>query len=523
MAARETSSVMSPRERIAFSALSALAAAAIGVFAHYWVSLGRAEGAFAYGLVSALLAFYAASWSARWALLLAMRRPRELAPDPKLRVAVATTFVAEAESLEMLARTTRALVAMELAHDTFVLDESDDPRVAALCSELGARHFSRKRIPEYTQPSGPYATGTKYGNYNAWLAEHSEAYDVLASFDPDHVPERRYLPRVLGFFGDPRVAFVQPPQVYYNQRASLVARGAAEETYAYYSTHMLASFGLGQTILIGSHGVQRIASLQAVGGFAQHDADDLLSTLRYRAEGMRGVFVPEILALGLTPVDWRGYLRQQLRWSQSVIDLKLRRLPEISSHLSRVDRLLGYLHGAFYLRSLALPAAYLALAALLLNGAQPAWASAEAAGAVALFALTLCAIDRFRRRFFLDPAREGGIHWRSLVMQLAKWPHQALALARAVCGRSARYTVTRKVAGAQTAGLGMWPHWTAAAAMILLAVAGHREGAAKELVVAALGVALLSVALAASEWLPSPTPFDAALHAQRRRELFGSE
>ena len=72
----------------------------------------------------------------------------------------------------------------------------------------------------------------------------------------------------------------------------------------------------------------RVTALQQVGGFAPHDADDLLLTLRYRSGGWRGVYVPKILARGLTPVDWHGYLQQQLRWARSVLDIKLRLYPK---------------------------------------------------------------------------------------------------------------------------------------------------------------------------------------------------
>ena len=70
------------------------------------------------------------------------------------RVGVATTFVPGAESMDMLAVTVRALVAMDYPHDTWVLDEGDDPQVKALCTRLGAFHFSRKATPGYHTPAG---------------------------------------------------------------------------------------------------------------------------------------------------------------------------------------------------------------------------------------------------------------------------------------------------------------------------------------------------------------------------------
>ena len=146
----------------------------------------------------------------------------------------------------MLEVTVQALVAMAYPHDTWVLDEGDDARVHALCTRLGARHFSRKSLPHYQTAEGRFQARSKHGNYNAWLAEHGFAhYDVIVNVDPDHVPAPTFLHEVLGYFADPKIGYVQVPQAYYNQEASFVARGAAEETYAYYSVTQMASYGAG--------------------------------------------------------------------------------------------------------------------------------------------------------------------------------------------------------------------------------------------------------------------------------------
>jgi len=194
----------------------------------------------------------------------------------------------------MLRQTTQALVAMRYPHDTWVLDEGNDDRVKAMCAELGAHYFTRADHSEYDTTSGRYATGTKHGNYNVWLAEiRPDRYDIIMNIDPDHIPVASYLERALGYFDDESVGYVQVAQVYYNQPASLVARGAAEESYTYYSSLQMSSYALGYPIVTGSHTVHRLAALQAVGGFAPHEADDLLITIMYRAAGWRGVYVPE--------------------------------------------------------------------------------------------------------------------------------------------------------------------------------------------------------------------------------------
>src|SRR5207302_7238529 len=140
-----------------------------------------------------------------------------------------------------------------------------------------------------------------------------------------------FLSQVLGYFNDPTIGYVQTPQAYYNQHASFIARGAAEEPYGYYSSVQMASYGLGYPIVIGCHNTHRMAALKDVGGFAPHDADDLLITLLYRSRRWNGVYVPRILARGLAPVDWGAYLDQQRRWARSLLDLKIRSYPKVSA------------------------------------------------------------------------------------------------------------------------------------------------------------------------------------------------
>ena len=131
-------------------------------------------------------------------------------------------------------------------HDTWVLDEGDEAPVKALCYALGAQHFSRKNFSHYHTAQGTFQSHSKYGNYNAWLAEVGfKRYDIITAFDPDHVPKPSFLAHVLGYFEDPQVGYVQVAPAYYNQKTSFIARGAAEETYAFYSTMQMASYGLG--------------------------------------------------------------------------------------------------------------------------------------------------------------------------------------------------------------------------------------------------------------------------------------
>jgi cellulose synthase/poly-beta-1,6-N-acetylglucosamine synthase-like glycosyltransferase len=183
-----------------------------------------------------------------------------------------------------------------------------------------------------------------------------------------------------------------------------------------------------------------------VGGFSAHDADDLLLTLRYRASGWDGVYVPKILARGLTPVDWPGYLRQQRRWARSVLDIKCRLYSSFAKNLSLKSRVISSLHGLNYLhRSIVILAALVLTGISLASGITPAvlsWATVEK---LAVLYVVLQAAEFYRQRFYLDPRDEWGFHWRVGLLQYAKWPWFMMALLDVLAGRRMPYVITNKI------------------------------------------------------------------------------
>jgi cellulose synthase (UDP-forming) len=515
--------VLVGRRRVAFLLLTALLLVAVGAFTRYWFALPDMRvHPVLYAAATAGVFYLIGVWMLPWLALARMERPVYMAPAPGWPVAVATTFTPSTESIAMLEQTVAALVALDYPHDTWVLDEGDLPEVRALCTRLGARHFSRHNRPDYQAPIGPYAAHTKFGNLNAWLAEPESAeYDLLAAFDPDHVPEQHYLTRTLGYFSDPGVGYVQAAQVYYNQDASFIARGAAEESYDFYSSGQMAAHAFGEPTIVGSHTVHRMSALRALGGVPPHEAEDVYLTLLYRWGRWRGIYVPEILAMGMAPVDWRAYTRQQRRWARALLDLKLRVLPRVAPRMTVGERAVGLLHGTFFLRPLVLLVLYPMLAYMLVANVQPAFFHRYTF--LALFALSMVffCTDRFRQLYYLDRRRERGIHWRSLVLQYAKWPYFAHAVWQAARGWRGSFTVTPKTGKRSVGGSIVVPHLVLALVMaIALGTQVVLHGVPRlALIGAALGFIGLSLLLASTEAIAAPPQFDRALYARRRATL----
>jgi cellulose synthase/poly-beta-1,6-N-acetylglucosamine synthase-like glycosyltransferase len=425
----------------------------VGFILYYWITgtdWSQTSLVFLLLLCTVLIEFVIWEW--RWLALPLMRVPRTMTAASGWRVGAGVTFVPGVESVEMLEETVRAMIAIDYPHDTWVLDEGDDLAVRALCERLGARHFSRRHMPQYQAETGPFKTWTKYGNYNAWLQEHGyEHYDIVVAFDSDHIPRPDYLHQVLGYFDDTGVAYVQPAQAYYNQRASFIARAAAEETYAFYSSIQMTAFAVGYPMVIGCHNTHRITALRQIGGFAAHEADDMVMTLLYRTHGWRGVYVPHILARGLTPVDWAGYLRQQRRWARSVLDFKLRVFPRYATRLPPLERILTYAHGMYYLRGPVTALQIFLLLFMLVAGIAPEGVGAWFLHYTAAIWLTVILCDFYRQRFFLDRTSERGLHWRSGLVTFLKWPSFVLAFGDALRGSYGSYTITAKTRSSATA------------------------------------------------------------------------
>jgi cellulose synthase (UDP-forming) len=375
-------------------------------------------------------------------------------------------------------------------------------------------------MERYQAESGVFSSRSKHGNYNAWLHDVGfDRYDIITSFDPDHVPHSDFLLRVLGYFEDERVGYVQAAQAYYNQASGIIARGAAEETYAYYSSTQMSAYGMGYPVVIGCHNTHRILALKQAGGFPAHDADDVMLTLLYRAKGWQGVYVPEILARGLTPVDWDGYLTQQQRWSRSILDIKFRRYFKLFTSLPFRTRVISFWHGFNYLyKNFTILIGLLFLTLMLATGSTPRVLSGEGVLAlVSMFAvLWLC--DLYRQRFYLDPATERGVHWRAGLLQLAKWPYVLLALYEVIIDRRVPYALTVKVKRKSRSYKLVWPHLLSViilcAAWAIGAVSGKNTNPYLHAIATAVVASLL--ALIATELSPPPPPYDSSIDVKNR-------
>lgn len=366
-----------------------------------------------------------------WYNIFHIDQPDEVPPREGLSVAIFTTAT-PGEPYEMFARTLAAARDIRYPHTTYLLDDTRDPRLRALCEETGAVHLELIGFP-----------GAKAGKINAALERTSE--DFVLVLDPDHVPFPEILDRVLGYFDDAEVGFVQVAQAYGNVNESFVARAAAEQTYTFYGPIMQGMHGTGTAVAIGANCTFRRAALESIGGHGIGLAEDLVTSIRLHARGWKSVYVPEVVSRGLVPSDLDSYLKQQLKWSRGVYEVLFREYPRAFRSLTNYQRISYFMIGSYYLVGVT-SLIFLSVPLIwLLFGKQPAvfLLSEYIAHAfpVGLFGV---AIYFLSQRWLADRHRERGVHWRGTLLKIGAWNIYLKGLALALLGIAVPYIPTAK-------------------------------------------------------------------------------
>lgn len=263
---------------------------------------------------------------------LVARDPIPVHAQPGTRVAFLTSFVPGKEPVEMVRVTLEA--ATQLRHpgvvDVWLLDEGDDAEIKEVCAALGVRHFSRKGVPHWNQPTGPFRAKTKHGNYNSWLDAHGDAYEFMACVDTDHVPLPNFLERMLGYFRDPDVAFVVGPQVYGNYDAA-VTKAAESQQFLFHALIQRAGNAYDGAMFVGTNNAVRVSALKGIGGLYDSITEDMATGFELHrtrnpetSNKWRSVYTPDVLAVGEGPTAWTDFFTQQLRWSRGTYETVLK-------------------------------------------------------------------------------------------------------------------------------------------------------------------------------------------------------
>ena len=214
-----------------------------------------------YGVVDAIL--YA----------LTMWKPRKRVAPPPLEGRSVDVFITTYNEPEgIVRRTAEAATKIDWSPlSVYILDDGARADIRALAEELGCGYITRG------EEWKGRARHAKAGNVNNALNETDG--ELILILDADQIPEPHILSRLTGYFADPRLAFVQSPQSFYN-----VPPGDpfGSDAALFYGPIMRGKDGWNAAFFCGSNALLRREALMQVGllSYAETAEREVRASLR---------------------------------------------------------------------------------------------------------------------------------------------------------------------------------------------------------------------------------------------------
>jgi cellulose synthase (UDP-forming) len=294
-------------------------------------------------------------------------RPKVHPPRPARRgIAVDVFVTVYDEPLEVIRKTALGARDIRYPHETWILDDGKRAEIQAMCEELGIGYIRRE------------------GNENAKAGNLNHALKVTRGefflvFDADHVPLPHAVDRLLPYFDDPKVAFVQSPQVFYNTDSITThvheqRRRMWTEQNLFFTVIEPCKDHWGAAFFCGSCAAIRRSAMEEIGGFATRTiTEDFETSIVLHGRGWKSAYCVDTLAYGLTPNSVVGFHVQHLRWGQGTMQVWKHYNPltypglTLSQRLCHFYSVLVYTDGVLNLVFFAAPIVYLIFGILPIN------------------------------------------------------------------------------------------------------------------------------------------------------------
>jgi cellulose synthase/poly-beta-1,6-N-acetylglucosamine synthase-like glycosyltransferase len=215
------------------------------------------------------------------------------------------------EPPELVAQTLRALASLDYPNYEVILVDNNTPQeatwqpLATLCQELGFKCLHLDKWPGY-----------KSGALNFALAMTDPRAELIGVIDADYIVQPEYLRRIVPYFDDPAIAFVQTPQDYRDFQASRFNQAEYDGYKYFFALSMPFRNERNAIIFCGTMGLLRKKVLQEIGGWDEWCiTEDAEASLRILYRGYQTLYVQETFGRGLMPLDFEGLKKQRFRWA----------------------------------------------------------------------------------------------------------------------------------------------------------------------------------------------------------------
>ncbi len=397
------------------------------------------------------------------------------------------------------AQAARAAYLREYRHGRVEIVICNDGRVAGAANWREVEVLARRvGVQCVTRESGG---GAKAGNVEHARQKVGATGDALiVIFDADQVAHPNFLIRTIQPLCDRGVGWVQTGQ-YYSNTENPVARWANDQQALFYRLLCPGKAALNAAFICGTNVMIRAAALDEIGGLPQDSVTEDFAASILLHPRWQSVYLPEVLATGLGPMDLGGYFRQQRRWALGTLSVLRSHwrtifLPRktglrLGQRLQYALACTHYLSGVRDLVYVIAPLLYVAFGVSAVRGARldtflwhflPYWCASMSA-------------------FIYAAWKKTG--WRGVVIGFASFPVLVGATISAVIGRRMAFAVTSKRRANRASFAPAVPHlvaWIACVAAVIWNWRQHNllEGTS---FFVQMWLAYMSVMLSLSLWL----------------------
>lgn len=306
--------------------------------------------------------------------------------------------------------------------------------------------------------------GAKAGNLeHARQAVGATGNALIVIFDADQIAHPDFLLRTVRPFSDPEIGWVQTGQ-YYSNTDNPVARWAHDQQALFYELLCPGKAAHNAAFICGTNVMIRAAALDEIGGMPQDSVtEDFAASIRLHPH-WRSVYLSDVLAQGLGPMDLGAYFKQQRRWAigtLSMLRTQWRAIFLPRKHglrfVQRIQYALActhYLSGVRDLIYIIAPLLYVAFGLSAVHGARletflwhflPYWCVSMSA-------------------FMYAAWKKTG--WRGVVIGFASFPVLIGAALSVLCKRDVTFAVTSKRRANRVSVAVVMPHVLAFAATL---------------------------------------------------------
>jgi len=219
--------------------------------------------------------------------------------------------------------------------------------------------------------------GAKAGALNWLLPRMAADAEIVAVVDADYYSTPDFLDRLVPFFANREIGYLQTPHDYRDYEKSAYLSACYAEYMPNNKVDMLGVHEYGGAFTIGTMCLLRADALRAAGGWAEWClTEDSEISVRIRAIGFRGIYLSETFGRGLIPATFDDYKKQRFRWTAGPVQQLMRhwrlfmpapyarpmpgwtKLLEILRCIAPLQTLLGVVTGLFTMGSLAIAAVF---------------------------------------------------------------------------------------------------------------------------------------------------------------------